>query len=88
MIIRNRFESDQARNMKIGLMIASSVGYMIMLSGSTSTVLEYFHKIWYWFMAGDILISSEFGYLNEVPMAKYLDTFTTGDNPAVTSYMF
>lgn len=39
-------------------------------------------------MCGDIMISSEYGYLNEVPMAEYLDTYTSGENPAVISYRF
>ena len=41
-------------------------------------------------MAGDILITyfNGGGYINEVPMAKYLDTWMVGEDPAVVSYMF
>ena len=89
-IIRNRLEAGRDRNIKIALMITSSICFIIYQSSGGLTVFAYFKNVWHWYMAGDILITyfNGGGYINEVPMAKYLDTWMVGEDPAVVSYMF
>lgn len=91
LIVRNRLEAGRDRNMKIALMITSSVCFIIYQSSGGLTVFAYFKDMWHWLMAGDIILTyslGSMGNINEVPMSKYLDTWMEGDEPAVVDYMF
>ena len=56
-IILNRLESCKVRNMKISLMVTCSIAFLLYQASSQFTVLEYFKGMWWWFIAGDILIT-------------------------------
>ena len=65
-------------NNKIAVMITASVGFLILQTSSSVTVLAYLKDIYLMHIASDLLISVvEFGdgtqYLDEIPMANYLD---------------
>ena len=56
-------------------------------------MLGYFRDVFLWLIASDLLISAKyFGggnqYLNEIPMANYLDNLMAADDPIVSGYMF
>ena len=89
-IIYNRLESGKERNLKIALLVTCSIGFIVMNSCGILSNLAYFKGVWGWYMAGDLGINSFHlgSHLNEVPMAKLLDSYMTGDNPAVASYSF
>ena len=74
--------------MKISLMIASAVAFMILQASSPQVIMVLFHDIWRWYGASDIFLYSETSFLNEVPMAEFLDQYTSGENPDVISYQF
>ena len=51
--------------------------------------MEYFKHLHLWNVAGDIILTYlNEGYLNEVPISKYLDTFMEGEDAPVTAYHF
>ena len=69
-------------------MISSATSFMIMQTGFPQTVLVMFENIWHWYSASDIFLYTKTGYLNEVPMANFLDSYTVGEDPDVIDYQF
>ena len=47
-----------------------------------------FENIMHWYSAGDIFLFTKTGYLNEVPMANFLDSYAVGEDPDVIDYQF
>lgn len=90
-IVVNRLESGKQRNLKISLMITAAIGFCIYTTSGLSTVTEYFRDVWLWYIGADLFIGQNLvnsGYLNEVPMAAYLDSKMIGKNPDVLGYIF
>lgn len=59
-------------------MISCSISFLILCTSGAWTVLGYFKHLWKWFRAGDLLVvfNDDSNYLNEIPMAEYLNQFT------------
>lgn len=61
-------------------MVTASVGFLILQTSAQVTVTKYFKDVYLWFTASDIIFSVNYvsggatQFLNEVPMADYLDT--------------
>lgn len=89
-IIINRMDSGRQRNLKISLMITCSIGFLILVSSGSWTILGYFDYLWRWFRASDMGLQffNYDNYLNEIPMSRFLDQYTQGENPAIVSYFF
>ena len=83
-------DSGRQRNLKISLMITCSIGFLILVSSGSWTILGYFDYLWRWFRASDMGLQffNYDNYLNEIPMSRFLDQYTQGENPAVESYFF
>ena len=67
-----------------------SISYLIYQAGGGVMIFAYFRSLWYWYQAGDLILTFPLGhsYLNEIPMSEFLDTYTKGDDPAIVSYHF
>ena len=58
-------------------MVTGSIGFLILQTSASATVMEYTRDIVRMFIAGDLYVSTKlYGntqFLNEVPMAEFLD---------------
>ena len=58
-------------------MVTMSISYLIYQAGGGVMLFAYFKSLWYWNQAGDLIMTFlDYGFLNEVPMAEFLDTYT------------
>ena len=58
-------------------MVTMSISYLIYQAGGGVMLFAYFKSLWYWYQAGDLIMTFPlYGFLNEVPMAEFLDTYT------------
>lgn len=72
-------------------MITGSVGFLILQISTQTTLTGYSLDIARWVIAGDLYVNTWlFGenFLNEVPMADYLDQVMQEENSPVLGYTF
>ena len=73
-------------------MIGCSISFLIFSTSSGWTILGYCIQLYKWYRAGDLTLLFDSSllenYLNEVPMTRFLQKYTEGENPAVTDYYF
>jgi len=87
-VIKKNMEAHKPRNAKTSLMFTLSISFLIFSASSFSLMATLVVKGIESMIGADLLATNPGKYLNEVPIAAFLDQQKTGDNPAVIDYAF
>ena len=86
-IIKN-MEAHKPRNSKTSLMFTLSISFLIFSASSFSLMSTLIVKLTESIIGADLHASNPDGYLNEVPIAEFLDTQMGQDDSPVIDYAF
>lgn len=100
-IISRRLKSEMGTNLKISVMIVTSIAYLALHTSSQVTAFNYFSNTFLFLVSSDIIFDTRLYvpfktstvFLDEIPISDYLDSYMvddeeTGRQAIVESYTF
>ena len=86
-VIEKNMEAHRPRNSKTSLMFTLAISFLIYSASSFALISSLVVKTSEQIIGSDLLASAQH-WLNEIPIAEFLDTQMTGDDPAIVDYAF